>query len=170
MLFRSAADYGIAVDAVNVVIQNNYVKGAQSTGIGSLARGATGSYSNLGVNMKVIGNTIIDSNNPMEFFCSSTENTVGFIGLEVCNNYISGGTSSNPALFITRNSGGYNPAGSYIHVKNNTILVSGAIDQAIGVIGQGAFWETTNIVIDGNIMDSYKGMTDRKSTRLNSSH
>ena len=82
-----AADYGIAVDAVNVVIQNNYVKGAQSTGIGSLARGATGSYSNLGVNMKVIGNTIIDSNNPMEFFCSSTENTVGFIGLEVCNNY-----------------------------------------------------------------------------------
>lgn len=154
-----AADYGIAVDAVNAVVQNNYVKGALSAGIGSLARGATGTYGNLGVNMKFIGNTVIDCVNPMEFFCSPGENTSGFIGLEVSENYISGGTSTNPALFITRNSGGYNPAGSYIYIENNTILIAGHIDQAIGVTGQGALWETTNFVIDGNVMDSYKGMT-----------
>ena len=154
-----AADYGIAVDAVNAVVQNNYVKGALSAGIGSLARGATGPYGNLGVNMKFIGNTVIDCVNPMEFFCSPGENTSGFIGLEVSENYISGGTATNPALFITRNSGGYNPAGSYIYIENNTILIAGDIDQAIGVLGQGAFWETTNFVIDGNVMDSYKGMT-----------
>lgn len=154
-----ASDYGIAVDAVNVVVQNNYVKGARSAGMGSLARGATGIYGDLGVNIKILGNTIIDCVNPMDFSCAPAENTSGFIGLEICSNYISGGTSTNPALFITRNSGGYNPVGSYIHIKDNTVLISGSIAQSIGVIGQGALWETTDIVIDGNVMDSYKGIT-----------
>ena len=153
-----AADFGIAVDAVNAVIENNYIKGALNAGMGSLARGATGTYSNLGVNLKFLNNTLINCANPVEIFANPAENTVGFIGLEVSGNYIEGGTSVNPAITITRNSGGYNPAGSFIHVKNNTLIVGSTIAQGIGVLGQGPYWETVDVIISGNIMDTSKGI------------
>jgi len=154
----NAADYGIAVDAVNAVIQGNYISGALNAGMGSLARGATGSYSNLGINLKFLNNTLINCNNPVEIFSNPTENTSGFIGLEVSGNYINGGTSTNPAITITRNSGGYNPAGSYLYVKDNILIVGATIAQGIGVLGQGPYWETVDVIISGNTMDTSKAI------------